>query len=69
MQIQYTKNLKPRRFELGTTLKFKPKLAECVYYLVFEEPDDGAAQRTSCESLRLVWIVQESDLQGNGTCS
>lgn len=38
-----------------------------LYLASSEEPDDGTAQRTSRESLRLFRVVQESYLQGNGT--
>ena len=49
-----------------------PYLSQCQsakLYLVSEEPDDGAAQRASRESLRLFRVVKESYLQGNGTSS
>ena len=47
-----------------------PYLSPChvkLYLASSEEPDDGTAQRTSRESLRLFRVVQESYLQGNGT--
>ena len=37
--------------------------------LVFEEPHNCAAQWTSHKALRLIGVVQEPDLQGNGSCS
>ena len=37
--------------------------------LVFEEPHNRAAQWTSHKALRLIGVMQEPDLQGNGSCS